>query len=312
MADDDRWRASRHREGRYDENRGLDETRRAYGAYDDQRRDQRERWRREEDRERGGYWGSNRDDRGFGDERGRDYSREDYGSTDRGPETFEGRGFGRFEEGRSQFRDRDLGRTFQNYGRTAEGYGGERGERNRYARDTDRSRDEERGFFERAADEVSSWFGDRDAERRRELDHRGRGPKGYRRSDARIQEDVSDRLADDPYVDASDVEVAVANGEVTLSGSVDSRHARRRAEDIAEQVSGVSYVQNNLRQRHIGGAADTAAGATASGAARPESAAVARGTGFGTTSASPMAPMTATTSGTERTGANGDKPRAPI
>ena len=34
----------------------------------------------------------------------------------------------------------------------------------------------ERGFFERAGDEVASWFGDDDAARRREQDHRGRGP----------------------------------------------------------------------------------------------------------------------------------------
>lgn len=34
--------------------------------------------------------------------------------------------------------------------------------------------DEERGFFARVGDEVRSWFGDRDARRRREQDHRGR------------------------------------------------------------------------------------------------------------------------------------------
>src|SRR5688572_3548104 len=33
-------------------------------------------------------------------------------------------------------------------------------------------RDEDRGFFERAGDEVRSWFGDDDAERRRERDVR--------------------------------------------------------------------------------------------------------------------------------------------
>ena len=107
----------------------------------------------------------------------------------------------------------------------------------------------ERGFIDRATDEVSAWLGDREAERRREQDYRGRGPKGYKRSDPRIQEDVNDRLADDPYLDASDVEVTVSAAEVTLSGSVDSRQARRRAEDLAEQVSGVSYVQNNIRVR---------------------------------------------------------------
>jgi hypothetical protein len=80
-----------------------------------------------------------------------------------------------------------------------------------------------------------------------EGDHRGRGPKGYQRSDERIQEDVNDRLADDSWLDASEIEVAVKNGEVTLSGSVPDREAKRRAEDIAEQVSGVKHVQVNLR-----------------------------------------------------------------
>jgi osmotically-inducible protein OsmY len=108
---------------------------------------------------------------------------------------------------------------------------------------------EDRGFWDRASDEVASWFGDDDAEQRRRLDarHEGRGPKGYRRSDDRIREDVSDRLTDDPFVDASDIEIQVSNAEVTLTGSVDSRNARRRAEDLSERVSGVTHVQNNLR-----------------------------------------------------------------
>jgi hypothetical protein len=37
-------------------------------------------------------------------------------------------------------------------------------------RDNDRDRDEDRGFFERAGDEIASWFGDDDAERRRRYD----------------------------------------------------------------------------------------------------------------------------------------------
>jgi hypothetical protein len=77
--------------------------------------------------------------------------------------------------------------------------------------------------------------------------HRGRGPKGYKRSDERIFEDVNDRLTDDPMVDASDVEVRVENGEVTLNGTVASRFAKRRAEDCADSVAGVGHVQNNLR-----------------------------------------------------------------
>jgi hypothetical protein len=40
----------------------------------------------------------------------------------------------------------------------------------------------ERGFFERAGDEISSWFGDDEAERRREMDERSGGGGGWRDS----------------------------------------------------------------------------------------------------------------------------------
>jgi hypothetical protein len=77
--------------------------------------------------------------------------------------------------------------------------------------------------------------------------HRGRGPKGYKRSDERIHEDVCERLTEDRFIDASNVEVIVKEGEVTLSGTVASRGLKRRAEDLAELASGVRHVQNNLR-----------------------------------------------------------------
>ncbi|HZH11647.1 MAG TPA: BON domain-containing protein [Microvirga sp.] len=156
-----------------------------------------------------------------------------------------------------------------------------------YGRDQDRnssdtfgrgSRDyhEDRGFFERAGDEMRSWFGDDDAERRREQDmrqagqHRGRGPKGYQRSDARIMEDVNDRLTEDPHLDALEIEVSVSNREVTLSGTVNSRFEKRHAEDIAESVSGVTHVQNNLRVQQyadmgMGGSMLSGAGAAGAG-----------------------------------------------
>lgn len=189
----------------------------------------------------------------------------------------------------------------------------------RHGRGRRAERGGERDWSDRASDEVRSWFGDDDAERRRRADerragystgsrrgydeddifygayrgiegqrnrdggygsysrggyredvfdsadrgypgapytqrsaagtgrHRGRGPKNYTRSDDRIREDVSDRLSDDAHLDASDIEVSVNNGEVTLNGTVDERFAKRHAEDIAESVSGVSHLQNNLR-----------------------------------------------------------------
>jgi hypothetical protein len=78
-------------------------------------------------------------------------------------------------------------------------------------------------------------------------EHHGKGPKGYTRSDDRIKEDVCDCLTDDPMLDAGDIEVQVKNGEVTLSGSVKDRLAKRHAEDMIERVSGVKNVQNSLK-----------------------------------------------------------------
>lgn len=77
--------------------------------------------------------------------------------------------------------------------------------------------------------------------------HRGRGPRGYQRSDERVREDVCEVLTEADDVDASGIEVQVASGVVTLTGTVDSRYAKRRSEDLAESVSGVSEVQNTLR-----------------------------------------------------------------
>jgi len=78
----------------------------------------------------------------------------------------------------------------------------------------------------------------------------GRGPKGYRRSDERIHEEISDRLMMHPDVDASDIEVRVSDGVVTLSGMVDDRHQKRVAEFIAEDAIGVDDVNNQLKVRH--------------------------------------------------------------
>lgn len=75
----------------------------------------------------------------------------------------------------------------------------------------------------------------------------GRGPKGYTRSDERIREDVSDRLSADDDVDASEIEVRVQGGEVTLSGSVQTRSMKHHAENLADDVLGVKDVHNNLR-----------------------------------------------------------------
>ena len=151
--------------------------------------------------------------------------------------------------------DEAAGGPYSDYGRAYNGYGAGGGYTPTPREGVGR---ENRSWSVRAADEVKSWFGDAPAERRRDWDaaaaergdHRGRGPKGYKRSDERIREDVSDRLTDDPIVDASEIEVGVTAGEVTLNGTVHSRTAKRRAEDCADSVTGVGHVQNNLRVSH--------------------------------------------------------------
>jgi osmotically-inducible protein OsmY len=168
----------------------------------------------------GGSYGYGRSGGSYGGRSGGG-QRDDYGSS----------GFGTYT--------RDYERNYGSGGASSSG-NGRRGERDHGNR--------ERGWWDRATDEVSSWFGDEGAERRRRIDeHRGKGPKNYSRSDDRIRDDVSDRLTDDPLVDASEIEVSVSNQEVTLSGTVHTRQQRRLAEDCAESVSGVKHVQNNLR-----------------------------------------------------------------
>lgn len=115
-------------------------------------------------------------------------------------------------------------------------------------RDRRQPRRSERSLWDRGVDEVTSWMGDARAQERRQLDQfRGRGPKNYTRADHRIHEDVCDRLTEAGAIDASDIDVQVAEGEVTLTGTVPAREQRRAAEDCAEAVSGVTHVQNNIR-----------------------------------------------------------------
>lgn len=182
----------------------------------------------------------------------------------------------------------------------------------------------DRGFWDKTKDEVSSWFGDEEAERRREFDrrmsdleesrwgmeeygrysptivsNRGKGPKAYRRSDERIREDISDRLSDDERIDASEIEIQVHDAEVTLMGTVDSRESKRRAEDIAEMVSGVQHVQNNIRVNREGAAGS-----------RSASQGISSATSSNTATSSGTSEMTGTT-GASSTGTQGTGSRGP-
>ncbi len=80
-------------------------------------------------------------------------------------------------------------------------------------------------------------------------DFRGRGPKGYARSDERLREDVCERLTDDPYVDASDIDVQAEGGVVTLSGEVSDRWMKYHVEDLIDRCPGVRDIRNELGVR---------------------------------------------------------------
>jgi len=66
------------------------------------------------------------------------------------------------------------------------------------------------------------------------------------RTDARIRSDVVTALAADPATEAFEISVAVDDGEVTLSGEVDSWAEKTLAADVARDISGVVDVANEL------------------------------------------------------------------
>lgn len=79
--------------------------------------------------------------------------------------------------------------------------------------------------------------------------HYGKGPRGWKRPDERIREDVNEVLFKSYDVDASDIEVSVAEGVVTLTGTVNTRKEKREAEFCSEAVSGVTDVRNEITIR---------------------------------------------------------------
>jgi BON domain len=75
---------------------------------------------------------------------------------------------------------------------------------------------------------------------------RGRGPKGYERSDERLKEMICERLTDDPRIDASEVSVEVTQKVVRLTGSVEDRRTKHAIEDLIDRC-GVKDIDNQLR-----------------------------------------------------------------
>lgn len=63
--------------------------------------------------------------------------------------------------------------------------------------------------------------------------------------------------------------MSVSNGEVTLTGTVQSRAEKFMAEETADDVSGVSDVHNQLRVRREMAQTTTSTQATGTGAGAP-------------------------------------------
>jgi osmotically-inducible protein OsmY len=197
------------------------------------------------------------------DEGGRSFGRDDRGERDR-DEGFGGQG--RFERDRDPDRDerRWDQRGPQHFGYSREPMGYSRGygqaERVRYGTqgfdDAQRREYGEPGSYGqgqgyRGSSERERWTSDSEREARMRGQgiggHRGKGPRNFTRSDERIRETVSEALSDDDRIDATNIEVKVSNGEVTLTGTVDERRIKRLAEDVVEGVPGVKDVQNQIR-----------------------------------------------------------------
>jgi osmotically-inducible protein OsmY len=212
----------------------------------EQRRDQGERGARREMNQNQGASGRERSDRGDWGSSDADgqYDRERSRVGSSGEERY-----GRYQSGRQvgggDYRDEQMGSSFGNGGRSDRNRGAEGDDRGfDYQPRGNRSWNDAQG--DRGIGEMQT-SSQRTSGSRDRGEHFGKGPKGYSRTDARIKEDVSDALMRHGELDASNIEVSVNNGDVTLSGTVTDRRMKRAAEDCAEECLGVDQVQNNIR-----------------------------------------------------------------
>lgn len=129
--------------------------------------------------------------------------------------------------------------------------------RRRHYEDDEDDRRERRNWADKAGDEVKSWFGNDRAEARREedkartrherRDYRGVGPRARYHEDEELREEICERLADDPDLDASDILVRVIDNEAILDGAVSSQRDAARAYEIAGDVPGIIHVRERLK-----------------------------------------------------------------
>lgn len=283
--DDDRYRRNRGggaRGRRYRERPAYREPEMDYGLEEWEDDDSGYGWREmTPDRESGRAWGrpggrrgravdTGRMGRDFGEgwsaERGYSLHRGGYGGDPYG----ETPGYDRYDDDRlgyDRYGGDRYGRDFgsRDYGGSDWGRGPERG----LHYDTGSSRSE--GDYGRVY--RGDW--------RSHGPYTGRGPEGYRRSKEAIRDEANERLTRHGQLDASRIQVEVNdNGEITLNGTVDSRRAKRMAEDAVDDISGVIDVHNHLRIEARG--AESGAGAERGGATGDQNASSRRGRSSGT------------------------------
>lgn len=221
-----------------------------------------------------GYWqdrgGSINQDRQFGGGRGFEEQQRYGGQRDRGfggaesqgynsgynQGGYQGGGFGGYgEQGQQRWGNEGFGSQGMPQGHTggygSQGYGQQSSQGGRSGQwgQGHQGMDQQRGYGSQSpyGGKQQPYPGQRYDEPQQRGPHRGKGPQGWQRSDERIKDMVCEVLTDDEHIDASNIDITVKQGEVTLTGSVPDRQTKRLAEDVVERVSGVKDVLNQIR-----------------------------------------------------------------
>lgn len=72
------------------------------------------------------------------------------------------------------------------------------------------------------------------------------------RTDEFIEAEVYDKLKHNRDIDASDIDVDVKEGVVTLRGFVDNKFERQLAAQLVQQITGVKLIKNALQYKQFG------------------------------------------------------------
>jgi osmotically-inducible protein OsmY len=205
-------------------------------------------WGRDTDEDRWGQgWSQGGESRRF--QQGQQHGRGEFsgGGQQQG---YGGSGSGQYERGgygRSQYGQREQG----GYGGgSSYQRGGFRGEQQRPYESQSFDQPYPQGFqSEFGSSQGASRYGSGRQGSSESGSHRGKGPKGYTRSDDRLKEVICEKLTDDPMIDASEINVEVTSQIVKLTGTVEDRSTKYEVEELIERCGGVKDIDNQLRVR---------------------------------------------------------------